>query len=139
MKIKIYYVLLVLLLLTFSCGSDDDGGGVPVTVGVVESFTPSSIAFINEVGDSILASECINLEESYAIQIEAVKNPKGNTQVSKIEYTLNGAPYSLSFSEAGIQTNPIILVEGKNIAQLVTTAETIELNYVVQDDFELVD
>lgn len=76
---------------------------------------------------------------NYSIQIETTKNSQGNTQVSKVDYTINGALFSMSFSQAGIKRNPVLFVDGKNIAELVKTAVNTEVRYTIQGDFQLID
>jgi len=139
MKIKSLYIVFILTLL--ACSKDDDNTRTIVVeeVKVIETFNPISITFVYEDGSSIQSDDCISPDLNYAIQIETTKNNEGNTNVSQIEYTINGALYSMSFSQAGIKRNPIVLVNGKNIAELVSTAVSVELNYTAQDDFELVD
>jgi len=139
MKIKSLYIVFILTLL--ACSKDDDNTRTIVVeeVKVIETFNPISITFVYEDGSSIQSDDCISPDLNYAIQIETTKNNEGNKNVSQIEYTINGALYSMSFSQAGIKRNPIVLVNGKNIAELVYTAVSVELNYTAQDDFELVD
>ena len=126
----------------FACSNDDDNTSTPVVVEeekVVESFDPISISFVYEDGISIDSGACISPGLAYAIQIETTKNNAGNTQVSRVEYTINGAVFSMSFAEAGVKRNPITFAEGKNIAELVATAVSTELSLIIQDDFELVE
>ena len=137
MKINYDKVLLLVALLFLGCSKNDDDGGTQSKT--VESYEPAAIEFVHEDGSRIQLDECITPDEAYAIEITATKNDEGNTQVSKIEYTINGSLYSMSFSEAGTKRNPITLVDGKNIAQLSATAETDEVFYTSQGDFELVD
>ncbi|MDB9859345.1 hypothetical protein OAC43_01405 [Flavobacteriaceae bacterium] len=92
-----------------------------------------------EDGTSIESGACISPDLSYAIQIVTTKNNEGNTQVSQVEYTINGAVFSMSFTEAGAKRNPITFVAGKNIAEIVKTANSTELSFISQDDFELVE
>ncbi len=94
---------------------------------------------MHEDGTSISSTDCITPDEAYAIQITTTKNSNGTTTVSKIEYTINGALHSMSFSQAGTKKNPITLVDGRNVAELATTATSDEIYYTSQDDFELVE
>ncbi len=137
MQTKYYYITIMILCFVLGCSkNDDDPAPVPVTV---ESFDPVTIEFVREDGSSISSTDCITPDEAYAIQITTTKNSNGNTSVSKIEYTINGALYSMSFSEAGTKRNPIALVDGKNIAELSATGTSNEVTYIEQDGFELVD
>ena len=45
----------------------------------------------------------------------------------------------MSFIEEGVKSNPVTLVNGKNIAELVKTAVSTELTYVEQGDFQLIE
>lgn len=134
MQIKYYYILLIVMFIHLGCSKDDDDD-LKITI---ESFDATEIEFVYSDGSSISANECIIPNEPYAIQIKTTKNSSGNTNVSKIGYTINGALYSMSFSEAGTKRNPINLVDGRNIAELSATATTDEISYYSQDDFELV-
>ncbi|WP_203257046.1 hypothetical protein [Hyunsoonleella ulvae] len=140
---KYFLLSVILMFLSISCSNDDEpvdqGPSAPVTPEIIESFDPIDIRFVYEDGSSIGASECIDPEKTYAIEIETSKNSEGNTDVSKIEYTINGASYSMSFSAAGTKRNPIVFVDGRNIAELVKTAKSIEVMFVKQDDFQLVE
>ncbi|WP_406682779.1 hypothetical protein N1F78_08750 [Seonamhaeicola sp. MEBiC1930] len=125
--------MIVILCIVFGCSkNDDDPVPPPVTV---ESFDPVSIEFVHEDGTSISSTDCITPDEAYAIQITTTKNSNGTTDVSKIEYTINGALHSMSFSEAGTKRNPIVLVDGNNKAELTITATSDEIYFVSQDDF----
>lgn len=136
MQTKYYYITIMILCFVLGCSKNDDNPAPPPVT--VESFDPVAIEFVYEDGTSISANDCISPDEAYAIQITTTKNSNGTTQVSKIEYTINGALYSMSFSQAGTKRNPIALVDGKNIAELAATATTDEIFYISQDDFELV-
>jgi hypothetical protein len=135
MQTKYYYISIMILCFVLGCSKNDDPVPIPVTV---ESFDPVTIEFVNENGTSITANDCITPGESYAVQIRAIKNSNGNTKVSKVEYTINGALFSMTFSEAGIKRNPIVLVNGKNIAELSATGSSNEVTYIEQGNFELV-
>ena len=142
MNFKSRFIVIAFIILVLGCSSDDDSGATTITPPppeVISSFDPVSIKFIYEDGSIIEEGECIEPNLAYAIQIETVKNPAGNTTVSQVEYTINGALYSMSFSQAGTKRNPISLADGNNIAQLVTTAISSEIRFVVQDDFTLVE
>jgi len=131
------YITICMLMLFLGCSKNDDDGGTQSET--IESYQPVAIEFVREDGSSISSTDCITPDETYAIQVTTTENSKGNTTVSKIEYTINGALYSMSFSQAGTKRNPIALVDGKNIAELSATATTDEIVYVSQGDFELVD
>ncbi len=137
MQTKYYYITIIILCFVLGCSKNDDNPAPPPVT--VESFDPVSIEFVHEDGTGITANDCITPEEAYAIQITTTKNNNGNTAVSKIEYTINGAIYSMSFTAAGTKRNPIVLVDGRNVAELSSTGTSSEVNYIEQGDFELVD
>ncbi|PIA82003.1 hypothetical protein BFR04_11910 [Gaetbulibacter sp. 4G1] len=137
MQTKYYYIIIIILCFVLGCSKNDDNPAPPPVT--VESFDPVSIEFVHEDGTGITANDCITPDEAYAIQITTTKNNNGNTAVSKIEYTINGAIYSMSFTAAGTKRNPIVLVDGRNVAELSSTGTSTEVNYIEQGDFELVD
>ena len=134
MKLVYKYMAIVVASLILGCSKNDNDSDV--TTQTIESFDPVSIEFVDENGVMVTADDCITPDKFYEVQITTVKNVKGNTDVSKIEYTVNGALYSMSFSQAGTKRNPITLVDGRNIIELVKTSESVEVNYVKQGDFE---
>ncbi|AUP81275.1 hypothetical protein [Flavivirga eckloniae] len=136
MRTKYYYITIIILCFVLGCSKNDDDPVPPPAT--VESFDPVSIEFVHEDGTGITANDCITPDEAYAIQITTTKNSSGTTKVSKIEYTINGALYSMSFSEAGTKRNPIVLVYGRNVAELSSTGTSNEVNYIEQGEFELV-
>ncbi|MDO7171827.1 hypothetical protein [Mariniflexile sp. AS56] len=133
MKMKPYFI--VILITFFTCSKNDD----TAIVVDVESFNPTSISFVYADGTAIAPGDCINPDASYAIQVETSSNSNGNTKVSRVEYTINGALYSMSFSQAGSKRNPIVLQDGRNVAELVSTAFSAEISYISQGDFVVVD
>ncbi len=138
MKAKYYYIVIMMIFcFVLGCSKNDDNPA-PLPVSV-ESFDPVAIEFVHEDGTTISSTDCITPDEAYAIQITTTKNSKGTTKVSKIEYTINGALHSMSFSQAGTKRNPIVLVDGRNVAQLAATATIDEVFYTSQGDFEIVD
>lgn len=141
MKVNPYFFLGILSIWCLGCSKDNESVIAPGDLlnSVVETYDPVSIKFVYEDGSAVQTADCLSPDAIYAIEIEATKNNSGNTKISIIEYTINGVLYSMSFSEAGIKRNPIVLADGKNIAELVSTANNTEITYVVQDDFELVE
>jgi hypothetical protein len=136
MKSKFLYVILSsFFMMATSCSSDDDGG---VNGGGENiSLKPISIEFINENGTP-MTLDCLDSNENYAIQIETEMVGTDAITATQIQYTLNGILYSMTFNDIGSQSQPVLLVDGQNIAQLVTTGVLDEIRFVVQDDFELV-
>lgn len=135
MKSKFIYVLVCGFFgIATSCSNDDggsDGGGVNA------SLQPISIQFVNENGSPI-TSDCLDLNENYAIQIETEMASSGPITATQIQYTLNGILYSMTFNAIGVKRQVVELADGQNIAQLATTGVTDEIRFVIQDEFELV-
>ena len=138
------YILLILTFFALGCSNNeeitgDSTGVFPQGENVIESYDPISIKFVHEDGTEIQADACLSPDVVYAVQIEAQKNNAGTTQVSKIEYTVNGATFSMSFAAAGTKRNPIVFVNGKNSVELVKTAESKEVFFLEQKEFQLVE
>lgn len=131
MKIKFCYIIAVLFLTTSGCSKDDSVS--------VRAITPSNIQFVNEDGSAIAAGECINPTGRYAISITTISSGNGGYEPTKIDYTVNGISHSMTFLREGLQKNPVQLINGVNIFQLVDTGKKIEISYFTQDDFQLVD
>ncbi|WP_152975537.1 hypothetical protein [Lacinutrix himadriensis] len=133
MKSKFICVIVCsFFMIATSCSSDDDGGG-----GADASLIPISIQFVNENGTPI-TSDCLDINENYAVQIETEMAGSGAIAATQIQYTLNGILYSMTFNQIGVQRQPVVLADGQNIAQLVTIGVADEIRFVIQDDFELV-
>ena len=132
---SIFSILMVFgfFIIVTNCSSDDDSTSIPNT----NTLNPISIEFVNENGTPI-TTDCLDVNENYAIQIVTEQEGSGSIAVTQIQYTLNGALYSMTFNQTGSQRQPIELTDGQNIAQLVDTGVTDEIRYIVQDDFELV-
>lgn len=136
MRKLVYYITVIyLFLLMISCCKKDDDGAVPVSV---ESFNAIAIKFVNQDGSNISNNDCIASDKKYAIQIETVRNRNGNTEVTEIQYTINGVIYSMSFSDVGVKRNPVNLSDGKNIAELSGTEILDVITFIKQNDFVLV-
>ncbi|BAO74692.1 hypothetical protein WPG_0462 [Winogradskyella sp. PG-2] len=120
-------------IIVTNCSSDDDSTSTSNT----NTLSPISIEFVNENGTPI-ATDCLDVNENYAIQIVTEQEGSGSIAVTQIQYTLNGALYSMTFNQIGYQRQPVVLVDGQNIAQLVDTGVTDEIRFIIQDDFELV-
>ena len=121
-----------------SCSTENESIGGDVSPDdETLSLQPISIEFVNENGTTI-SSDCLDSNENYAIRIETERTGSGAITATQIQYTLNGILYSMTFNQIGTLSQPVILVDGQNIAQLVTTGVLDEIRFVVQDDFELV-
>jgi hypothetical protein len=137
MKSKFLYVIVCsFFMMAGSCSSDDDGGGGG-DGGENVSLRPISIEFVNENG-TVITSSCLDVNENYAVQIETEMVGTDVITATQVQYTLNGILYSMTFNDIGTQSQPVELVDGQNIAQLVTTGDMDEIRLVIQDDFELV-
>ena len=121
MKIKNYSILIVAaLMFLLGCSKDDD----------FELLEPE-IVFVNTDGNSVLEGWCINSNESYALQITLKSNGSGKLKSKKkIDYTINGVPYSVTFTELGTKTIPVNFIEGTNVAQLIESGNSISLEVV---------
>ena len=129
------FILIFLTIYCVSCIKEDNTG----LLGNEERYHPIGIKFVYEDGTEVLDSDCISPNIKYAVQIEVTTNNNRNTKASKIEYTINGSPYSMSFIEEGVKSNPVTLVNGKNIAELVKTAVSTEYTFVEQGEFQLIE
>lgn len=143
MKTNIY-ILLMVTIFALGCSNNEEIAGdsigvFPQAEKVIESYDPTSIKFVYEDGTEIQSDACLSPDVAYAVQIEAQKNNAGTTQVSKIEYTVNGATFSMSFAAAGTKRNPIVFVNGINSVELVKTAESKEVFFLEQKEFQLVE
>lgn len=112
----------------FGCSSDDESIKVK----------PDAITFVYADGTEIVEKECINPSTKYAVKIEI--NSKGikKNEPLRVDYSVNGVVYTMTFSSIGSQINPIKLVEGNNVGQIIGTDYKCNLNYIAQGDFELV-
>ncbi|MEX1383048.1 hypothetical protein, partial [Lutibacter sp.] len=122
MKIKSYniLVLIAILIVFLGCSKDDDF-----------KLLDPEIVFVNSDGNSVLEGWCIDLNENYALQITLKSNGNGKFKTKKkIDYTINGVPYSVTFTELGTKTIPVNFIEGTNVAQLIDTGESISLDVV---------
>lgn len=135
MKSKfIYLVVCSFFMLSTSCSSDDDGGGGGSANASLKAI---SIQFVNVNGTPII-SDCLDVNDNYAIQIETEMEGSGAIAATQIQYTLNGVLYSMTFNQIGMQRQPVELADGQNITQLVVTGVTDEIRFVIQGNFELV-
>ena len=126
MKYPIYLILFIFIFI--SCESDDDR---------TTNLTPVSIEFTFSDGSAIPLGGCISDQEQYAIQIETIDQTNGNATIQRttIEFTYNGAFYSMSFSEPGVQRVPVELIDGDNVCQLLSNGTSTTMRFVKQDDF----
>ena len=121
------YIILFALIFT-SCSNDDD----------VTTFSPKSIKFIHSNGAIIEEGDCIDPSGEYAIVIEVNAVGNGPNIPTKVEFTVNGAVYSTTFTNRVSKSIPIDIKEGGNIAELVKTGISSSIYVTIQDDFVLV-
>ncbi|RZS92450.1 hypothetical protein [Aquimarina brevivitae] len=123
------YICIILIALVFVGCSKDDG---------VTTFSANSINFVQSDGRAIVDRDCIDPNGQYAIVIEANAVGSGPDTPTKIEFTVNGALYSTTFTNDEMKIIPITLQDGNNIAELVTNGISSSIYVIVQDDFVLV-
>lgn len=129
MKIKQFGILITLLMVFLSCSKDEE-----FTI-----ISPTNISFVHEDGSKISINECINPNGKYAVLIETTSKGNGKYKIIVVEYTVNGALYSMTFLKEGAQICPITLAAGQNTAQISGSALTSNIQYIAQGDFELVE
>jgi len=129
MKIKLYSILITVLVLFSGCSKDEE----------FTTIFPSEISFVKEDGSLLLVGDCINPANRYGVLIKTLDEGQGAFKTTKVEYTVNGVSYSMTFMRSGTQINFVSLVNGLNIAQIVESGYVATINYVLQDDFELVE
>ena len=128
MKNITYSFLIVLMTAFSSCSKDDD----------FKTITPASINFVHEDGSLIAQNECINPTTKYALLIKTNSNGKGAFKATTIEYTLNGTPNVITFSNDEQQLIGVQLNAGYNIAEIVKSDYRAILYFNSHENFELV-
>lgn len=130
MRNIISYTSIMLILILSGCTQEN-----------IITMSASSIEFVHEDGSTVSQGECINPDENYAILINVDRDIEGFGVFEKtvIEYTVNGYLESMTFSTAGSQKTIVSLKEGTNVASIVGSSLTTEINYIVQGDFVLVE
>ncbi|MFH6951050.1 hypothetical protein ACHRV6_21335 [Flavobacterium sp. FlaQc-51] len=127
MKIKQYYILLLVMIVSFSCSDHES----EITI------VPLSISFVHADGSKITENECISPNVKYGIKIET--NYVDQNRPFRVDYSVNGVVYTMTFTVKTSQVNPITLINGNNEAQIVGSNYKAVLKYVDQGDFELVE
>lgn len=127
MKIKSYYILALVMFLFLGCSDHEE----PINI------YPQSISFVHADGSKISESECISPNVKYAIKIET--NHVDINRPFRVDYSVNGVVYTMTFALNISEINPITLVNGTNTAQIIGSNHTTVLNYVDQGDFQLVE
>lgn len=126
MKIKQYYILILVMIVSFSCSDQDE------TV-----IVPQSISFVHADGSKIAENECISPSVKYGVKVET--NYVDANRPFRVDYSVNGVVYTMTFTASTFQINPITLTNGENSAQIVGTNYKAILKYIDQGDFELVE
>jgi len=129
MKLNIYSTILFVLILFLGCSKDEE----------FMTISPSEINFVQEGGSLLTIDDCIDPNEKYYVSITTMAEGKGKFQATRVDYTVNGISYSMTFMRAGNQLNAVSLVKGLNIAQIVESGYVATINYAIQDEFELVE
>jgi len=127
MKIKQYYILLLVMIVSFSCSDHES----EITI------VPLSISFVHADGSKITENECISPNVKYGIKIET--NYVDQNRPFRVDYSVNGVVYTMTFTVKTSQVNPITLINGNNAAQIVGSNYKAVLKYIDQGDFELVE
>lgn len=128
MKYLIFSFLIALVTAFSSCSNDDD----------FKIITPASINFVHEDGSPIAQNECINPTTNYALLIKTNSSGKGAFKATTIEYTLNGTPSVITFSNDEQQLIGVQLNAGYNIAEIVKSDYRAILYFNSHENFELV-
>ncbi|OXB00845.1 hypothetical protein B0A72_18915 [Flavobacterium pectinovorum] len=114
------------MIVFFGCSDQDE-----ITI------SPQSISFVHADGSKIAENECISPNVKYGIKIET--NYVDQNRPFRVDYSVNGVVYTMTFTVKTSQVNPITLINGNNDAQIVGSNYKAVLKYVDQGDFELVE
>ena len=119
MKIKRYNILVltVLLILVLGCSKEDD----------FQLLDPE-ILFVDSDGTTLVKEECLDSNNTYALQITLLSNNGEFRSNEIIEYTINGVVYSVTFTELGTKIIPLNFINGTNVAQLVESGNSISFD-----------
>ncbi len=126
MKIKQYYILALVMFLFLACSEHEE---TPI-------YT-KGISFVHADGSKISENECISPNTKYGIKIET--NFVDINRPFRVDYSVNGVVYTMTFTTATSQVNPITLANGDNTAQVVGSNYKAILKYIDQGDFQLVE
>ncbi|WP_163411211.1 hypothetical protein [Flavobacterium ajazii] len=126
MKIKQYYILTLVMFLFLACSDIEE-----------RTIYAKSISFVHADGSELSENECISPNVKYGIKIET--NFVDINRPFRVDYSVNGVIYAMTFTVNTSQVNPITLTNGDNAAQIVGTDHKAVLKYVDQGDFELVE
>lgn len=126
MKIKQYYILAFVMFLFLACSDYEE-----------RNIYAKSISFVHADGSKLSENECISPNVKYGIKIET--NFSDINRPFRVDYSVNGVVYAMTFTENTSLVNPITLINGNNAAQIVGTDHKAVLKYIEQGDFELVE
>lgn len=127
MKIKQIYILILVTIVFFGCSDHED----EITI------YPQGISFVHADGSEISKNECINPDLKYAVKVKT--NYVDAKRPFRVDYSVNGVVYTMTFTTSISQINPVTLSNGTNSAQIIGSNYKAVLNYVDQGDFELVE
>ncbi|PHQ29923.1 hypothetical protein [Leeuwenhoekiella nanhaiensis] len=99
----------------------------------------NSLDFVARDGSALGSNPCFDPSKQYAVRIEATASGNGEVEPEVLDLTINGVQYSLTFKQRGVQTIPIQLISGENVAQISGTSQSARVYVVMQGDFELVE
>lgn len=126
MKIKHYYILALVMFVFYGCSEQEE-----------TEIYAQNISFVHADGSKIADNECINPNVKYGIKVET--NYVDVNRPFRVDYSVNGVVYTMTFTINTSQVNPVTLVNGENFAQIIGTNYKATLKYVDQGDFELVE
>ncbi|MFB9076323.1 hypothetical protein ACFFLS_19370 [Flavobacterium procerum] len=126
MKNKQYYILILVMFVFLGCSEHEE----------TEIYV-QNISFVHADGSKIAENECINPNVKYGIKVET--NFVDVNRPFRVDYSVNGVVYTMTFTINTSQVNPITLTNGENAAQIIGTNYKATLKYVEQGDFELVE
>ncbi|MCM0667355.1 hypothetical protein [Flavobacterium tyrosinilyticum] len=95
------------------------------------------ISFVHADGTKLSENECISPNVKYGIRIET--NFVDINRPFIVDYSVNGTVYTMTFTTSTSLTNPVVLANGNNTAQIIGSNYKAVLKYVDQGDYELVE
>ena len=130
MKTIKYFLSVFIILSILGCDKDDGPG--QATLDIVD------FKIVNQDGTSLSPTECINPNQQYAVAIQARINGEGDVQVKRVDFTVNGTPFSVTFQNSGTLTTIIPIVVGQNLVQLVDSGLSDSITLLAPTEFEAV-
>ncbi len=131
-----FKILMILFCLFFGVSCSDEDSGSNIEPEVESAIVPVNIRFVYANGNAINSNDCVSDSDEIAIEITTELQNSGELIPTQVNYTINGFLFSMTFSNASTQRNPIDLFDGNNIAQLSTTGQSTQLRFIQQDEFE---